>query len=202
DLLACGVIWCDGRTDGDATRFGDLGRDIADTPDVEVAMLSREPELGREVPPDEIAVEDRQAPAASLEELDLENVGDGGFARSRKARKEDGESLLEAGSMAAAKLPCDLRVREPLRQVRSSGEALPQLGAGDVHRLQPGRHLILGKILVALRHVHQHLKRNHADADLVRVPAKDLLRFVWAIERSAITPLAGSRVIAADDDVR
>src|SRR5262249_52289801 len=54
--LARRGIGRDRRADRDAAVLGDLARDVADTLDVEIAVLLREPELARQVLAHEIAV--------------------------------------------------------------------------------------------------------------------------------------------------
>src|SRR5438477_1067840 len=63
DLLPHGVIWSDGSTDGNATVFGDLGSDVPDASDVEVAMCAGKTKLGRQMLTNEIAVKKRNRPA-------------------------------------------------------------------------------------------------------------------------------------------
>ena len=104
--------------------------------------------------------------------------------------------------MGAAQLGCDFGVREPGRELSAGEEPLAQLGPGDVQRLQACRHLVLGEVFVALRDVHEHREGDHADADLVCVPAEHFLGLVRAIERSAVAVLARAGVVAADDEVR
>ncbi len=49
DMFACGVVRRNGRANGDPTVLGDFRGHIADAPDVNVTMLFRETELGRQM---------------------------------------------------------------------------------------------------------------------------------------------------------
>ena len=94
DLTAGGGIGRDRRADGDATVLGDLGRDIADALDVEIAVLFREAQLGGQVLTHNIAVQKGHGAATHFHQLDHQRVGDGGFARAGEAGEEHGEALI------------------------------------------------------------------------------------------------------------
>ena len=64
-------------------------------------MLFGEVELRGEVLAHDVAVEEGHRPAAHLQELDHEHVGDGRFAGAGEAGEEDGEALLVARRMGA-----------------------------------------------------------------------------------------------------
>src|SRR5438067_9356902 len=79
-FLSHGVVRSDGGADCHATVLRDLGGDEPDAPDVDVAVLLRKSELGGEVLPHDVAIEQRHVSAAHLEQLHEEDVGDGRFA--------------------------------------------------------------------------------------------------------------------------
>ena len=76
-LFPHGIVGSDGSTDGNATVLGDLGSDVPDASDVEIAMFAGKTELGREMLADQIAVKKRNRPAPDFEELDQQDVGNG-----------------------------------------------------------------------------------------------------------------------------
>jgi len=80
DLLPHGVVWSDGSTDGNATVLGDLGSDVPNAADVEIAMFARKTKLGREMLADKIAVKKRNRPAPDFEKFDQQDVGNSRFA--------------------------------------------------------------------------------------------------------------------------
>ena len=84
----------DGRTDGDAAILGDLGRDIADAANVEVAVFLREAELRREVLTHDIAIKQRHRTPAHFHEFHHESVGDGRFSRPGEPGEEHGKALF------------------------------------------------------------------------------------------------------------
>ena len=176
--------------------------DVADAADVDVAVLLREAELAREVLADEVAVEDRDRPAAQLQQLDQQCVRDGRLARARESREEDREALPVARRMAAPELGGHVSEREPLGDVASVGQALPELGARDVQRALPFRHLVDRHVRVEVLDVDHHLERHHRDAQLRLVLPEQVLCVVGPVERRAARVAARPGVIAADDEVR
>src|SRR5205823_13177333 len=90
-LFPHGIVGSDGSTDGNATVLGDLGSDVPDASDVEVAMFAGKTKLGGQMLADKIAVKKRHRSAANFEELDHENVRNGRFAGTGKASEKDGE---------------------------------------------------------------------------------------------------------------
>ena len=69
DSLACGLIGSNRSTHCDAAVLGDLGRDIPDAADVDVAMLFRESKLRRKVLADQIAIQQGDRTSAGFQEL-------------------------------------------------------------------------------------------------------------------------------------
>ena len=145
------VVRRDRGTDGDAAVLGDFRRDVADAADVDVAVFLREAELAREVLADQVAVEDRDWPAAELEQLREQDVGDRAFAGAAEAGEEDREALAGAGRMAAAEFLHHAGVGEPVGDIGAEGEAIAELGAADVQRLLVFGHFVDGIVLVFVR---------------------------------------------------
>src|SRR4029077_2406713 len=74
-LFPHGIIGSDGSTNGNATVLRDLGSDVPDASDVEVAMFAGKTKLGREMLADQIAVKKRNRPAPDFEKFDQQDVG-------------------------------------------------------------------------------------------------------------------------------
>src|SRR5207248_899773 len=77
DFFPHGIVRSDGRTDGDASIFGDLGSDVSNASDVKVAMFAGKTEFGRQMLTNEIAVKKRDRPAPDFEELNQQDIGNG-----------------------------------------------------------------------------------------------------------------------------
>src|SRR5437868_13205334 len=77
DFFPHGIVRSDGRTDGDALIFGDLGSDVSNASDVKVAMFAGKTEFGRQMLTNEIAVKKRDRPAPDFEELNQQDIGNG-----------------------------------------------------------------------------------------------------------------------------
>src|SRR5882724_2353446 len=74
-LFPRGIVRSDGSTDGNSPVLGDLGSDVADAPDVEIAMFARKTKLGRQVLADQIPVKKCDRSAPDFVELDQQDVG-------------------------------------------------------------------------------------------------------------------------------
>ncbi len=96
----------------------------------------------------------------------------------------------------------DLREREPLGDVEALVEAAAELGAGDVEHLLAGLGLVGRDVLGAVLDVDHLLERHHGDVELRGVLVHELLGVVGAVERLAVRVVAGTGVVAADDEVR
>ena len=201
DVFAGGVVGRDRGADGDAAVLRDLGGDVADAADVDVAVFLREAELGGQMFPDEVAVEHRDRAAADFEELGHEHIGDGGFAAAGKSAEEDGEALLVARREAPAQLDRDFGIGEPARDVAAFVEAGAELGAGEVEDAGVFRHFVSREIFILVLEVDHHLERHLGDADFLFVFGEEFLRVVGAVEWFAVGVLARAGVVAADDEV-
>ena len=195
------VVRSDRGADGDAAVLRDLGGDVADAADVDVAVFLGETELGGEVLPHEVAVEHGDRAAADFEEFGHEHVGDGGFAAAGKSAEEDREALLVARREAATQLRRDFRIGEPARDVATFVEAIAQLGAGKVEDAGILRHFVSREIFILVLEVDHHLERHQGDADFLFVFREELLGFVRSVERLAVGILARTGMVAADDEV-
>jgi hypothetical protein len=76
--------------------FRDLRGDVTDATNVDVAVFLRKAELGGEMLAHQIAVEERDRPAADFEKLGHKDVGNRGFACAGKTAEEDRQALLVA----------------------------------------------------------------------------------------------------------
>jgi hypothetical protein len=79
-LLANCIVGGDGSANGNATVFRDFRCNVADAPDVDIAMLLGETEFGRKMLSYQIAIQQRYGTATGLQELGAKNIGDGGFS--------------------------------------------------------------------------------------------------------------------------
>ena len=95
----CGIRR-DRGTDRDPARFRDFRRHVPDASDVHIPVFFAEAELRREVLSHEVAIHKCDGPAAHLQQLDPEDVGDGRLSRPRKPGEENRESLAVPGWMA------------------------------------------------------------------------------------------------------
>src|SRR5438552_16998839 len=96
DLFPRGIVRSDGRTDGDPTVLGDLGSDVSDASNDEVAMFAGKTKLGGQMLPDKIAVKKRNGSAPEFGELDQQDIGNGRFTGAGQAGEKNGEVLLVA----------------------------------------------------------------------------------------------------------
>ena len=190
----------DGGADGDAAVLGDLGGDEADAQDVQLAVGSREPQLRGKVLAHDVAVEQRHRPTTHLQQLDQEDVGDGGLAGAAEACEEHGEALLVAGRVGLPQLLGHLRKGEPLRDLAALGQSPPQVGPRDVQGLA-ARYFILRHVGVQLGQVDHHAEGHHAHAQLGLVLAQHLLGSVGVVEGLASRVRARPGVVATHDEV-
>src|ERR1700737_1366196 len=113
DLPADGVVRGDRSTDGDAAVLGDLGGDVADPADINVAVLLGEAQLRSTLLANQVAVEGGYGTSAHLQELSEQDVGDGGLSGAGKPGEKNGQALKGAGGIAAAEFLDHLGVSEP-----------------------------------------------------------------------------------------
>src|SRR5208283_2535928 len=191
----------DRSANGDAAILGDFRCDIPDAANVDVAMLLRETELRRKMLADQVAVEQRNRTSARLQELGNERVGDGRFTGAGKAGEEDRHALFVPWRIAAPKLLHYFRIGEPRRDFPALIQALPQFGSGDIEHLRTLRNFIGRDVAVFVLQIHHHLERDHLYAHFRFVLLEQLLRVVRPVKRLAIFVLAGTGVVAADDEV-
>ena len=148
------VVRSDRRADGDAPGAGDLGGDESDAADVQVAVLAREAELGREVVAHQIAVEERDAAAADLPQSGGQRLGHGRLAGSGVPRHEHGEAALVERRIAGPQLGVDLGHDGAGGQVGAAVEALAQRSRARPPVGGRGRDH-LGRAVVAQHHLGQ-----------------------------------------------
>ena len=67
DLAAGDGVGRDRGTDGDAAVLGDLAGDETDPQDVDIAMLPRKAQLAGQVLADDVAIQQRDRPAAQFQ---------------------------------------------------------------------------------------------------------------------------------------
>src|SRR5260370_2937940 len=92
--FASRLIRSDRGADRDAAILGDLGSNVANPADIDVAMLLGESEFARQVLAHQVAIEQSDGTSAHLEELRYQGIGAGGLARSRKPGEENGDTFL------------------------------------------------------------------------------------------------------------
>ena len=197
------VVRRDRGADGDAAVLGDFRRDVADAADVDVAVLLREAELAREVLAHQVAVEDRDRPAAELEQLREQHVGDRALAASRERPVKNTvkpclprAGWLRRSSFTTSGYENQLGISVP--RARRSRSSVPLMSSVFLSL----RHFVDGVVLVFVRHEDHLLEVDHLHAELFFVLLHELLSIVRAVERLAGVVLAGAGVVAADDEVR
>ena len=158
--------------------LGDLGGDVADAADVDVAVLLREAELAGEVLPDEVAVEHRDRPAAELQELREQHVGDRAFAAAGEAGEEHCKALLCArpgwlrrSSFTTSGYENQLGISVP--SPRRSRSSVPLMSSVFLSL----RHFVAGIVFVFVRHEDHLLEVDHLHAELFFVL---LQKLSWA----------------------
>ncbi len=92
-VLAYCIVRGDWRTNRNATVLGDFRRDEPDAPNVDITMLFREPELGREVRTNDVSIQQRDGTPTHFEKLDQHNICNGRFSGTGEAGKKHGEAL-------------------------------------------------------------------------------------------------------------
>ena len=160
------------------------------------------PELRGQMLAHEVAVEQGDRAAAHLEQLDHQRVGDRRLAGSREAGEEHREPLLVARAVGLAELGNDIGEGEPLGDIPSVGESIPQLGPGDRNRLLSFGDLVDWEVGVVLGEIHHHPERDHLDPDLLLVGLEQLLGVVGPVVGVAVGIRAGTGMVAADDEMR
>src|SRR5215813_2248391 len=130
----------------------------------------------------DVTIQQGHGPPAHLQQLDSQDVGNGGFSRTGKAGEKHCEALAMARWIAKLQFACYLRKREPRRDVPSFSEALAQLSARDIKGARPLWHFIFGNISVVLCEVNHHVKGNHGDAEFLTVGPEQLLRSIRTVK--------------------
>ena len=189
------VVGSDGGADGDAAVLGDLAGDEADTADVEVAVCLGETQFAGQVLAHDVAVQQGHGPAAGLHQLGVDDLGEGGLARTGQAGEEQGEALPAARREHAAQFAHHLGVAEPFRDVVSQREVALQLCVGVFAAVQsflldPGDR----QETVLARYVALCLDREHLDLQFLLVLAQQFLGGVRRVEIStSLTPTLSRR---------
>ncbi len=165
-------------------------------------MLPREPEFARQVLADEVAIQQRDLPAAVLEQLGHQCPRHGRLAGTGETGEEHREALLVARRVGPPEFRHHLGEGEPLGNLQSLLQPPADFRAGDVQDLLVGLRFLGGDVLRALLHIDHFAKRHHADVEFLGEVAHELLRFVGAIEGFALRVLAGAGMVPPDDEMR
>src|SRR5713101_227394 len=192
--FASRLIRSDRSADRDAAVLRDLGSNIANAADVDVAMLLGESEFARQVLAHQIAVEQSDRTSAHLEEFGDQSVGDGRFARSRKPGKENGDALFVPRRIAAAQFLHHFGIGEPRRDVAAFIEALAQFRPGDVEYLGALRYFVGRNVTVFVLQIHHHLEGNHDYTHFLLMLLKQFLGIIRTVEVLAVGILSGTGV--------
>ncbi len=99
-------------------------------------------------------------------------------------------------------LPGTIAVLKAYVAVPALRESPPQVGPREVEGARAGGHLVFGNEGVQILDVHDGFERDHADPDLAGVRGDERLRGVRVVEWAPGCVVAGSGVVAADDEVR
>src|SRR2546423_15103466 len=84
DILTGGVVGRDRSANRDSAVFRDLGSDIADATNVNVAVLLGEAEFGGEMFAHQVTVEKRDWSSTHFEKFRQQDIGNARFARPRE----------------------------------------------------------------------------------------------------------------------
>src|SRR5207248_5434740 len=95
--------------------LGDLGSDVSDASNVEVAMFAGKTKLGGQMLSDKIAVKKRNGSAPDFVEIDQQDVGNGCFTGAGQAGEKNGEALLVARRAASPQFLYDFGIGKPVR---------------------------------------------------------------------------------------
>src|SRR5580704_18613924 len=153
-MFAGGVIRRDGRANGDTAVLGDFRGNVADAPDVNVAVLLGKAELGRQMLAHQVAIQQGDRTSTGLQELGEQNVGDGRLTGTRKSGEEDGHALFGPGRETAAQFSDDFRVGEPGGNLAAFAQTLAKLSAGDVQYTIPVLDFVVRDVFVLRLEVH------------------------------------------------
>src|SRR5580765_3933827 len=126
----------------------DLGRNVADAADVDVAVLFRESKFGRQVLADQVAVQKGNRTSAGFEELCNQRVRDGRFSRSRKASEENRYALLMPRRIAAPQFLHNFGIGKPAWNIAAFIQTIAQLRPRNVQYLCALRHFIRGNVAI------------------------------------------------------
>ena len=122
------VVRRDGSADCDTTVFGNFGCHEPNSADVQVAMLTRESQLGGQVFTHNVAVQQGDGTTSRFEEFNSQDVRDRGLPCTGKSGEENSESLTLSWRAASPQLIDDFREREPSRDFPAFHKAASQFG--------------------------------------------------------------------------
>ena len=199
--FANGIVWSDGRADGNATVFCDLRGHIADAANIDVAMLLGKTEFRGEMLAHKVAVEQCDWPAACFQEFGAQDVGDSRFSRAGKSSKENRQALLVPWWIAAAQFVNHFWVGKPAGDIASFIQTLAQFGTRDAQDARSLRHFVIGHVLILILEIHHHVEGHHVDAQLRLVLFEKFLGFIRAVERLSVGVIPGTCVISSNDQV-
>ena len=201
-LAPRGGIGRNGCAHRHAAMLGDLGRHEADAPDIDVAMLARETQFRRQILAHDVAVQQRDRPAAHLAQPRDQGVGHRRLARARQPGEEHREALLAARRVIAHHLRDHLRERIPLRQGDARAHAPPCFRPVQRRDSLIRSYLRRRNELCAIFRIHQWRHRHQLDADIGRPFAQQSLRRFRCVEGLARLVTHRPALMRADDHVR
>src|SRR6202140_5067629 len=88
------LIRCNGRADCDAAVLRNLRGNVADAPDVNVAMLFREAKFAGQILAPQVAIQERYRTSAHLQEFRDQCIGKRRFPSSQNRGEENRDALL------------------------------------------------------------------------------------------------------------
>ena len=147
-FLTGSIVRCNRSTDGNAAVFSDFVGHKADTPDIQISMLLGKTQLGGEVLPHDIPIQQRHRTTAALQQPREKSLCYGRLAGAGKAGKKDRKALFITRWMSAPELCGNLGKGKPGRYLSALGQPGPELCSRNSKRILSLFDLVYGDISV------------------------------------------------------
>lgn len=187
--------------DDSGTSLGQLRGNKGNTLDVEVAVLTCEAKLRRELVSHVLAEKHRDGATTTLVECSLESTSDLVLSAVLVTSHEDSETLLGRKRVLLTKNLDDLGVGEPLGDLLAGSETVSELSTGDVEGAGALGDLVDREVLVRIGEVDHGLELDHLDTKLLLVLLDEDLSIIGTVVVLALLVLTGTGVVTANDEV-
>lgn len=187
--------------DDSGTSLGQLRGNKGNTLDVEVAVLTGEAKLRRELVSHVLAEKHRDGATTTLVECSLESTSDLVLSAVLVTSHEDSETLLGRKRVLLTKNLDDLGVGEPLGDLLAGSETVSELSARDVEGAGALGDLVDGEVLVRIGEVDHGLELDHLDTKLLLMLLDENLSIIRTVVVLALLVLTGTGVVTANDEV-